>query len=58
MAAVVFQLIQMVTAADPDEPLGGQRFSYSLAPEAANNPNFTLRDNQGRQSGTLGVRQC
>uniref|UniRef100_A0A3Q3FRT2 Cadherin-20-like n=1 Tax=Labrus bergylta TaxID=56723 RepID=A0A3Q3FRT2_9LABR len=41
------QLIQTVTAVDPDEPLGGQHFYYSLAPEAANNPNFTLRDNQG-----------
>lgn len=58
MAAAVFQLIQTVTAADPDEPLGGQRFSYSLAPEAANNPNFTLRDNQGKQSVTLRVRRC
>lgn len=38
----------MVTAVDPDEPRGGQHFFYSLAPEAANNPNFTLRDNQGR----------
>lgn len=44
----VIQLIQTVTAVDPDEPLGGQHFYYSLAPEAANNPNFTLRDNQGR----------
>ncbi|KAJ8376891.1 hypothetical protein SKAU_G00074710 [Synaphobranchus kaupii] len=34
------QLIQTVTAVDPDEPLGGQHFYYSLAPEAANNPNF------------------
>lgn len=41
------QLIQTVTAVDPDEPRGGQHFYYSLAPEAANNPNFTLRDNQG-----------
>ena len=44
----VIQLIQTVTALDPDEPLGGQHFYYSLAPEAANNPNFTLKDNQGR----------
>uniref|UniRef100_A0A8C6PCT9 Cadherin-20 n=1 Tax=Nothobranchius furzeri TaxID=105023 RepID=A0A8C6PCT9_NOTFU len=43
------QLIQTVTAVDPDDPLGGQHFYYSLAPEAANNPNFTLRDNQGTQ---------
>lgn len=55
--SIVFQLIQTVTAADPDEPLGGQHFYYSLAPEAANNPNFTLRDNQGKQSVPLRVWQ-
>ncbi|CAN9506071.1 unnamed protein product [Ophioblennius macclurei] len=47
------QLIQTVTAVDPDEPLGGQHFSYSLAPEAANNPNFTLRDNQDNTASIL-----
>lgn len=41
------QLIQTVTAVDADEPRDGQHFFYSLAPEAANNPNFTLKDNQG-----------
>ncbi|XP_069766769.1 cadherin-20-like isoform X3 [Narcine bancroftii] len=40
------QLIQVVSAVDPDNPQGGHHFSYSLAPEAANNPNFTVRDNQ------------
>lgn len=48
MSVDVIQLIQTVTAVDPDEPLGGQHFYYSLSPEVANNPNFTLRDNQGR----------
>ncbi|XP_030630851.1 cadherin-20-like [Chanos chanos] len=47
------QLIQTVTAMDPDEPLGGQHFYYSLAPEAANNPNFTLRDNQDNSAWVL-----
>ncbi|CAL8292568.1 unnamed protein product [Lota lota] len=47
------QLIQTVTAVDPDEPTGGQRFYYSLAPEAANNPNFTLRDNQDNTAWIL-----
>ncbi|KAG2458537.1 CAD20 protein, partial [Polypterus senegalus] len=42
------QLIQTVTAVDLDDPLAGQHFYYSLAPEAANNPNFTLRDNQAK----------
>uniref|UniRef100_W5LG74 Cadherin-20 n=1 Tax=Astyanax mexicanus TaxID=7994 RepID=W5LG74_ASTMX len=47
------QLIQTVTAVDPDEPTGGQHFHYSLAPEAANNPNFTLRDNQDNSAWLL-----
>uniref|UniRef100_A0A8C6PA97 Cadherin-20 n=1 Tax=Nothobranchius furzeri TaxID=105023 RepID=A0A8C6PA97_NOTFU len=47
------QLIQTVTAVDPDDPLGGQHFYYSLAPEAANNPNFTLRDNQDNTAWIL-----
>nr|XP_040023585.1 cadherin-20-like [Gasterosteus aculeatus aculeatus] len=47
------QLIQTVTAVDPDQPLGGQHFSYRLAPEAANNPNFTLRDNQDNTAWIL-----
>lgn len=40
-----------MSAIDRDDPQDGQHFYYSLAPEAANNPNFTLRDNQGNQSG-------
>uniref|UniRef100_A0A8C6SRM9 Cadherin-20 n=1 Tax=Neogobius melanostomus TaxID=47308 RepID=A0A8C6SRM9_9GOBI len=47
------QLIQAVTALDPDDPLGGHRFHYSLAPEAQNNPNFTLRDNQDNSAWIL-----
>ncbi|XP_030205952.1 cadherin-20 [Gadus morhua] len=47
------QLIRTVTAVDPDDPTGGQRFYYSLAPEAANNPNFTLRDNQDNTAWVL-----
>ncbi|AWP21093.1 hypothetical protein SMAX5B_001218 [Scophthalmus maximus] len=47
------QLIQTVTAVDPDEPLRGHHFYYSLAPEAANNPNFTLRDNQDNTAWIL-----
>ncbi|XP_041923724.1 LOW QUALITY PROTEIN: cadherin-20-like [Alosa sapidissima] len=47
------QLIQTITATDADEPVGGQHFYYSLAPEAANNPNFTLRDNQDNSAWLL-----
>lgn len=46
------QLIQTVSAVDQDDPRNGQHFYYSLAPEAANNPNFTVRDNQGNQLAT------
>lgn len=49
MSVDVIQLIKTVTAVDADEPQGGQNFSYSLAPEMANNPYFTLRDNQGTE---------
>uniref|UniRef100_A0A3P9ITA0 Cadherin-20 n=1 Tax=Oryzias latipes TaxID=8090 RepID=A0A3P9ITA0_ORYLA len=47
------QLVETVTAVDPDEPPAGQHFHYSLAPEAANNPNFTLRDNQDNTAWIL-----
>ncbi|XP_030408095.1 cadherin-20 [Gopherus evgoodei] len=47
------QLIQTVSAVDQDDPQEGQHFYYSLAPEAANNPNFTLRDNQDNTAWIL-----
>ncbi|XP_034145088.1 cadherin-20 [Esox lucius] len=47
------QRVQTVAAVDPDDPLGGHHFYYSLAPEAANNPNFTLRDNQDNTAWIL-----
>ncbi|XP_029978650.1 cadherin-20 isoform X1 [Sphaeramia orbicularis] len=47
------QRIQTITAVDPDEPPGGQHFYYRLAPEAVNNPNFTLRDNQDNTAWIL-----
>nr|XP_049605503.1 cadherin-20 [Syngnathus scovelli]XP_049605504.1 cadherin-20 [Syngnathus scovelli] len=47
------QLIQAVTAVDPDEPPSGHHFSYAFAPHAANNPNFTLRDNQDNTAWIL-----
>lgn len=45
--AVIFsslQLIQTISAVDKDDPLGGQKFFFSLA---AVNPNFTVQDNEG-----------
>uniref|UniRef100_UPI00398F4081 cadherin-20-like n=1 Tax=Pristiophorus japonicus TaxID=55135 RepID=UPI00398F4081 len=47
------QLIQMVSAVDPDNPQEGHHFYYSLAPEAAANPNFTVRDNQDNTAWVL-----
>ncbi|XP_056289537.1 cadherin-20-like [Pseudoliparis swirei] len=47
------QLIQTVAAVDRDEPLAGQHFNFRLAPEAVNNPNFTLRDNQDNTAWIL-----
>uniref|UniRef100_A0A2K6FZZ5 Cadherin-20 n=1 Tax=Propithecus coquereli TaxID=379532 RepID=A0A2K6FZZ5_PROCO len=51
--AKVGQLIQTVSAVDQDNPRDGQHFYYSLAPEAANNPNFTVRDNQDNTARIL-----
>ncbi|XP_072267937.1 cadherin-20 [Pyxicephalus adspersus] len=47
------QLIQTVSAVDQDDPQEGQQISYSLPPEGANNPNFTLRDNQDNTAWIL-----
>ncbi|XP_069816336.1 cadherin-20 [Dendropsophus ebraccatus] len=47
------QLIQTVSAIDQDDPPEGHHIYYSLAPEAANNPNFTLRDNQDNTAWIL-----
>ncbi|XP_040209514.1 cadherin-20 [Rana temporaria] len=47
------QLIQTLSAIDQDDPPEGQHISYSLPPEGANNPNFTLRDNQDNTAWIL-----
>ncbi|XP_062925394.1 cadherin-20-like [Mobula hypostoma] len=47
------QLIQVVSAVDPDNPQEGHHFYYSLAPEAANNANFTVRDNKDNTAWIL-----
>lgn len=43
----IFQRIQTVSATDPDQPFGGHRFFFSLAPEAVGKANFSVRDNKG-----------
>lgn len=47
----LFQRIQTISATDPDEPLGGHRFFFSLAEEAAGKANFSVRDNKGDEAG-------
>lgn len=57
MSVHVIQLIKMVTAVDADEPQGGQNFYYSLAPEMANNPYFTLINNQGTEKNLTRISE-
>ncbi|KAG8563099.1 hypothetical protein GDO81_015933 [Engystomops pustulosus] len=39
------QIIQTVSAIDKDDPRNGHFFYYSLLPDMANNPNFTIKNN-------------
>uniref|UniRef100_A0A3B4YTS4 Cadherin-7-like n=1 Tax=Seriola lalandi dorsalis TaxID=1841481 RepID=A0A3B4YTS4_SERLL len=41
------QLIQLLSAFDPDDPVEGHHFYFTMVPEKHINPNFTIRDNQG-----------
>uniref|UniRef100_A0AAQ4NT00 Cadherin domain-containing protein n=1 Tax=Gasterosteus aculeatus aculeatus TaxID=481459 RepID=A0AAQ4NT00_GASAC len=43
------QVIQTVSAVDKDDPIQGHYFDYRLVPEMLNNPNFTIKNNQGDQ---------
>uniref|UniRef100_A0A671Y5H1 Cadherin-10 n=1 Tax=Sparus aurata TaxID=8175 RepID=A0A671Y5H1_SPAAU len=47
------QRIQTVSATDPDEPLGGHRFFFGLAQEAAGKANFSVRDNKDNTAWIL-----
>lgn len=47
MGLCVSQLIQLLSAVDPDDPVEGHHFYFSMVPEKHINPNFTIRDNQG-----------
>lgn len=38
-----------MSATDPDDPIGGHSFSFSLAQEAAGKANFSVRDNKGNK---------
>uniref|UniRef100_A0A667XBV9 Cadherin-10 n=1 Tax=Myripristis murdjan TaxID=586833 RepID=A0A667XBV9_9TELE len=50
---VSFQRIQTVSATDPDEPVGGHRFFFSLAHEASGKANFSVRDNKDNTAWIL-----
>uniref|UniRef100_A0A667XLR0 Cadherin 6 n=1 Tax=Myripristis murdjan TaxID=586833 RepID=A0A667XLR0_9TELE len=47
------QRIQTVSATDPDEPVGGHRFFFSLAHEASGKANFSVRDNKDNTAWIL-----
>uniref|UniRef100_A0A665X0J4 Cadherin-10 n=1 Tax=Echeneis naucrates TaxID=173247 RepID=A0A665X0J4_ECHNA len=47
------QRIQTVSATDPDDPIGGHRFFFSLAQEAAGKANFSVRDNKDNTAWIL-----
>uniref|UniRef100_A0A4W5LYA7 Cadherin 22 n=1 Tax=Hucho hucho TaxID=62062 RepID=A0A4W5LYA7_9TELE len=49
----LWQLIHTISVVDRDEPQSGQRFSFTLAPEATNNRHFTLWD---VKDNTVGIR--
>ncbi|XP_064410397.1 cadherin-9 isoform X2 [Latimeria chalumnae] len=55
--AIPGQLIQTISAVDKDEPPGGHRFFFEMAPEATRNPNFTIRDNKDNTAGILTRRK-
>lgn len=50
MSPFVLQVIQIVSAVDKDDPKNGHYFLYSLLPEMVNNPNFTIKKNEGKQN--------
>ncbi|XP_068455441.1 cadherin-6-like [Clinocottus analis] len=47
------QRIQTVSATDPDTPVGGHRFFFSLAQDAAGKANFSVRDNKDNTAWIL-----
>ncbi|XP_038586889.1 cadherin-7 isoform X1 [Micropterus salmoides] len=49
-------LIQLLSAVDPDDPVEGHHFYFSMVPEKHINPNFTIRDNQDNTAGIVARR--
>ncbi|XP_035985209.1 cadherin-7 isoform X1 [Fundulus heteroclitus] len=50
------ELIQLLSAVDPDEAVEEHHFYYSMVPDERINPNFTIRDNQDNTAGILARR--
>ncbi|CAN9506435.1 unnamed protein product [Ophioblennius macclurei] len=50
------ELIQLLSAVDPDDPAEGHHFYFSMVPEKRINPNFTIRDNQDNTAGIVARR--
>ncbi|XP_061877036.1 LOW QUALITY PROTEIN: cadherin-7 [Entelurus aequoreus] len=50
------ELIQLLSAVDPDEPPEGHHFYFSMVPDIHINPNFTIRDNQDNTAGIVARR--
>uniref|UniRef100_A0A4W3J7Q4 Cadherin-22 n=1 Tax=Callorhinchus milii TaxID=7868 RepID=A0A4W3J7Q4_CALMI len=50
------QLIHTISVVDKDEPQGGHRFYFTLAPEAADSQHFTLWDIKENTAGILTQR--
>ncbi|KAM3592986.1 uncharacterized protein V6R79_003245 [Siganus canaliculatus] len=50
------ELIQLLSAVDPDEPVEGHHFYFSMVPDKHINPNFTIRDNQDNTAGIVARR--
>ncbi|KAA0719252.1 Cadherin-6 Precursor [Triplophysa tibetana] len=47
------QKIQTISAVDRDDPAGGHRFFFNLAPESSVRANFSVRDNGDNTAGIL-----
>nr|XP_020473174.1 cadherin-7-like isoform X4 [Monopterus albus] len=50
------EIIQLLSAVDPDDPVEGHHFYFSMVPEKHINPNFTIRDNQDNTASIVARR--
>ncbi|KAJ3611148.1 hypothetical protein NHX12_021164 [Muraenolepis orangiensis] len=50
------ELIQVLAAVDPDDPVEGHHLYFSMVPEPHINPNFTIRDHQDNTASIVARR--